>query len=329
MVTKKEIADYLGISRAAVSLVLNNTPSSTISSKTRNKILQAARELGYRDVDSSPKICFILYERDADDPRYMRELHLVEHAASQAGYGLMFMNVTKAPESIDKLRKALESKEIDGSYVSGDVDECLVQVLRSYDTPFLLFGLPLSGNIDDLNYAISDNRKWAFEAVNHLISLGHTRIALFSGSLDYEIHQLCLKGYCDALEANEIPLDRSLIQISDDENGYELCKRAEMLQLDYSAVFCVNNVIQFGVLQRLQSIGVSVPDDISLIGVGLIDLVKISVPQLTTYYMADAIIAESVSLLIDLIHDPGTGRRACSITEFSLFEGGTVAPKKS
>jgi len=328
MITKKEIAEHLGISRTAVSLVLNNTPSSTISIETRSKILQAAKELGYRDVESSPKLCFILYERDANDPRYMRELHLVEQAASRQGYGLIYMNVTNAPESMDKLRKALDSKEIDGSVVSGDVDEYLIRVLRGYPPPFVLLGLPLKDNIDDLSYAMTDDVKLAYDATRYLISLGHTRIALFTGSLDYKIHQCFLQGFGQAYEASGITLDKSLIQISNEENGYELCKRAEMLRLDYTAAFCANTVIQFGVLQRLQVMGVSVPDDVSLISAGFTELAKVSVPQLTTYYVEETAKAEVVTMLVDLINRPASGRRTCSFTEFSRHEGGTTGPRK-
>jgi len=329
MVTKKKIAEYLGISRTAVSLVLNNTHSSTISSETRSRILQAAKELGYREVEGSPKLCYILYDRNADDPRYMIDLQLIEQTASQSGYGLIFMNVTKAPESINKLKKALASKEIDGCIVSGDVDEYLNCVLRSYETPYVLFGLPLTENLEDLSYGMFDDKKLTYDATRYLISLGHTRIALFMGSLEYKIHQLALEGFLEAHESSGIPFDRSLIQISDDENGYELCRRAEMLKLDYTAAFCTNTVIQFGVLQRLQSTGVSVPQKVSLIGSGLTELVKVSVPQLTTYYVEDSEKTRIVTMLIDLINHHGSGKRTYSFTEFSRYEGGTASARKS
>ncbi|QJD84298.1 LacI family DNA-binding transcriptional regulator [Cohnella herbarum] len=329
MVTKKEIAEHLGISRTAVSLVLNNTPSSTISGETRNKILQAAKELGYRDVETSPKLCFVLYDRDADDPRYISDLQVIERAASRYGYGLIFMNVTKAPDSMSRLRKALESKEIDGCIVSGDVDGHLIQILREYDTPYVLYGFPLYDDLEDLNYVMFDDKKLAYDATRYLMSLGHERIALFTGSLDYKIHQLSLEGFLEAHEAAGISLDRSLIQISNDENGYELCKRAEMLKLEYSAAFCANTIIQFGVLQRLQSTGVSVPNDISLVGSGFTELVRVSVPQLTTYYVHESEKATTVTLLVDIINSRGSGKRTCSIKEFVRFEGGTASVRKS
>lgn len=61
-----------------VSLALNNAPGSTISEETRNKIMQAAKELGYKDFGASSQIGFILYDRDSNDPRYMEDLKLIE-----------------------------------------------------------------------------------------------------------------------------------------------------------------------------------------------------------------------------------------------------------
>ncbi|GGD98544.1 LacI family DNA-binding transcriptional regulator [Paenibacillus nasutitermitis] len=328
MVTKKEIAEHLGISRTAVSLVLNNTPSSTISTETRNKILQAAKELGYRDIEVSPKLCFVLYDRDANDPRYMADLHIIEQAASRFNYGLVFMNITNNPDSLNKLQKNLDSQEIDGYIVSGDVDESFIELFRRSQSPYILYGFPLPEKSEDLNVAAFDDRKLAFDATQYLISLGHTRIAFFLGSLDYSIHQRDLEGFCEAHEASGITLDRSLIQISNEENGYELCKRAEMLKLDYTAAFCSNTIIQFGVLQRLQSTGVSVPNDVSLIGSGYTDLVKVSVPQLTTYYVSETEKAKTVALLIDIINDRSAEGRFCSFTEFVRYEGGTVSPNR-
>ncbi|BBH21411.1 LacI family transcriptional regulator [Paenibacillus baekrokdamisoli] len=329
MVTKKEIAEHLGVSRTAVSLVLNNTPSSTISTETRNKILQAAKELGYRDIEVSPKLCYVLYDREANDPRYLVDLQIMESAASQFNYGLVFMNITHAPDSLNKLQKYLDNQEIEGFIVSGDVDETLLDLFRQSNTPYIFYGMPLRDKEEGLNFIAFDERKLAHDATEYLFSLGHTRIALFIGSLDYDIHQLALEGFRQAHEKNGIPLDKSLIQISNDENGYELCKRAGMLQLDYTAAFCANTIIQFGALQYLQSTGVSVPNDISLIGSGLTELVKVSSPQLTTYYVSAEEKAKTVSMLLEIINNRNPeGTFSSRITEFERFEGDTAAPCK-
>lgn len=327
MVTRKEIAEYLGISRTAVSLVLNNTPSSTISAETRNKILQAANELGYRDIEVSPKLCYVLYDRDANDPRYMADLQTIESAASEHHYGLIFMNVTHEDESLDKLKKIINNQEVDGFILSGDVDNKLLELFHRFSTPYILYGMPLTEIENSIHHIAIDDRKLAYDAVSNLFTMGHTRIALFMGSLDYLIHQRTLEGYVEAHKDRGIELDKSLIQISNDENGYEICKRAQMLHLDYTAAFCANTVIQFGALQYLQSEGISVPGEVSLVGSGFSELVKLSVPQLSTYYVSNLEKSRVVSLLADLINKKNTNETLSEfITDFEWFKGDTLAP---
>jgi len=326
MVTKKEIADFLGISRTAVSLVLNNTPSSTISAETRQKILQAAKDLGYREHDATPRICFVLYNREADDPRYLKLLKEMEPVAAQQNYGMAFMIITRSPQSLLKLQKSLNRQELDGYVVTGDLDEQILQMFKQAGSPYIFFGAPPSIQQQGYNSVSFDTRKLFYHATRHLISLGHTQIALFSGSLDYEIHQLNLMGYRDALEEANISYDVSLVQISDEENGYELCKRAQILQLKYSAALCSNSLIQFGALQYLQSIGVSVPHEISLVGSGFPELVKLIRPQLTSFDIPTEGYHAAVSQLIALIQ--GTARTPVQVMldDYSFFPGGTVAP---
>lgn len=327
MVTKKEIAEHLGISRTAVSLVLNNSPSSTISAETRSRILQAARELGYREHESSPRLCYLLYGRNANDPRYMDDLQIIERAASSHHYGLAFMNITREASSIAKLQKALALQEIDGYLISGDVDEALIELFQRSGTPFILFGMPVAEHAAEVSFVGFDDRSLAQEATARLIGLGHRRIALFMGSLDYQTHQQSLEGYCQAHSDAGIPLDKSLIQISNEENGYELAKRGHLLELGYTAAFCTNTIIQFGALQYLQRSGFAVPRDISLLGSGLSELVKASTPQLSSMYVQPSEKAKAVDLLLEAIEQQPSGKPAALwIKKFALYEGGTLAP---
>ncbi|MFD2114533.1 LacI family DNA-binding transcriptional regulator [Paenibacillus yanchengensis] len=330
MVTKKEIAEYLGISRTSVSLVLNNSPGHNISIETSKKILQAAKDLGYRDIEFSPKLCYVLYDRDANDPRYMADLHTIESAASQYNYGLIFMNITPDGESLNKLQKIIENQEIDGFVISGDVDGKLLNIFQQSNVPYILYGKPLYEIEKNCNHIANDDRKLAYDAVSNLLDMGHTRIALFMGSLDYLIHQRTLEGYLEAHKNKGVEVDKSLIQISNDENGFEICKRARMLRLHYSAAFCANTVIQFGALQYLQSTGIAVPADISLVGSGFSELVKLSIPPLTTYYVSNTEKERIVSLLIEQINNKTSNEPiSVYITDFECFEGGTIAPYKS
>jgi len=321
-VTKKEIAEYVGVSRSAVSLVLNNTPSSTISEKTRQKILQAAKELGYVGPEITPKLCFVLHGRDPDDPRYMYDLKIIERAASRHNFSLLFMNIQADSSGREKLAKALQNKEADGYIVTGDLDDAAIDLILDAKVPYLFYGgIPREGT----NSVAMDHEKGAYDAVNYLISFGHRRIAFFSGNLETPIHRKNLAGYYRALEDSGIAIDKSLIQASSGEDGYELCARMQVLDIGYTAVFCVNTVIQFGALQWFKEQGIAVPSQISLIGYGFSELVKLSKPPLTAVYVPPANRELAVTRLIEMIRSKKQGPEITYLNEMKIHKGGTVA----
>ncbi|WP_158289398.1 LacI family DNA-binding transcriptional regulator [Paenibacillus flagellatus] len=321
-VTKKDIADYLGISRTAVSLVLNNTPNSTISEETRANILRAAKELGYRDAEVSPKLCYILCNRSSEDPLYVTDLKLIERVASRHDYRLLFMNIGSTHKDYTRLEKCLGNKEISGVVLSGDIDERMLDIMERSGVPYVVFS---SLEHDNVNIVEPDVVKIAYECTNHLIAHGHRRIALFSGKIDTPVHRKSLEGYRKALLDAGIPYDVSLVQVSKEEDGYELCGRMDALDIPYTAAFCVNTLIQFGALQRLKDSGVHVPSEKSLIGWGMTDLVRMSMPPLTAFHIDPAEKESVIFRLLDVIDGKDEERKRVYLTDVKLFEGGTVA----
>ncbi|MGG1517968.1 LacI family DNA-binding transcriptional regulator [Paenibacillus oryzisoli] len=322
-VTKKEIAEHVGVSRSAVSLVLNNTPSSTISEETRKRILQAAQELGYQEKMATPKICFILYGRSPDDPRYMHDLKVVEHAASKLQYATLFMNIPATAVGHQKLQRFLDKREVEGMIITGDLDDTLIRMIQASNEPYLFYG---GTTREDANIMVLDHRKGAYTAVQYLIELGHKRIAFFSGRLDITVHMENLKGYYQALEEAGLSIDKSLIQASKEEDGYELASRLPLLGIEHSAIFCVNTVIQFGALQWLKDTGVAVPSQVSLAGYGFTELVKLSKPELTTVYVDQKEKEKLVDELLDIIRKRKSSTpRHAYLSEMTLHKGGTAS----
>jgi DNA-binding LacI/PurR family transcriptional regulator len=322
-VTKKEIAERVGVSRSAVSLVLNNTPSGTISEETRKRILQAAAELGYEETAPTPKICFVLYGRSPDDPRYMHDLNVVEQAASARNYATMYMNVPATTAGHQKLQRFLEKREAGGMIITGDLDDTLIRLVEGAQLPYLFYGGTIK---EDANIVVLDHRKAAYEAVKHLLSLGHRRIAFFSGRMDASVHVHNLNGYYQAFQEAGIPIDKSMIQINVEEDGYELAARVHALDIACTAIFCVNTVIQFGALQWLSENGIAVPSQCSLIGCGYSELVKLSKPELTTVYVDQKEKEKIVTELLDIMKK---GKKAAPrltyLSETTFHMGGTAA----
>lgn len=321
-VTKKEIAEHLGLSRTSVSLVLNNSPSSTISEETKKKILETAKEMGFPISEQSRKICYILYNREAEDPRYMYDLKSIENAASRFDYTLIFKNVKSSPEDYLKLVKFLQVRGTDGFIVTGDIDDVIVDIMEKAQVPYLFYG----GTIrDKTNVVTFDHKKVAYTATKHLIASKHRRIALFIGPLEYPIHRHNLEGYKIALQDAGIDFDQSLVQVSREEDGYELCYRMELLGIDYTAIYCTNTVIQFTALHYFKERGVHVPLEKSLIGNGYSELVEVSKPRLTTVLGDPAQIETVVFRLIDIIRKKVKEPEVVYLNKVKLIEGETVS----
>lgn len=321
-VRKKDIAAYLGISQATVSLALNNPPGSKIAEETRLKVLKAAKELGYKDLNATPQICFMLYDRDTGDPIYSYILSIMEKEVREVHHNFVYMNVKSSNMVEHNLEQFLSSKELKGVIVTGDIDEAITKVIVNSNIPYIIYG----GNVrKDLHNVMPDHWKAGYEATRHLISLGHRKIAFFCGNLDNDVHRLVLDGYRKALEENQIPFQAERVQASNNEDGYEMCGRAHYLKIDYTGLVCANTLIQFGALQRLKELGVSIPAEKSLIGYGHTVLNTASIPQLTSVHLEWIELKKLVNQLITIINDPNYPKGVKFLSEMNLFQGGTCA----
>ncbi|MBP1988515.1 LacI family DNA-binding transcriptional regulator [Paenibacillus eucommiae] len=321
-VRKKDIAAYLGISQATVSLALNNPPGSKIAEETRIKILKAAKQLGYKDLNATPQICFILYNRESDDPIYSYLLSVIEKAVREVQYNFMYMNINSSTMVEMNLEQFLNSKELKGVIVTGDIDEAITKVIVNSDIPYILYG----GNArENLHIVMPDHWKAGYEATRHLISLGHRKIAFFCGNLDNDVQRFVLEGYRKALEENDIPFQIERVQASNEEDGYEMCGRAHYLNIEYTGLVCSNTLIQFGALQRLKELGVSIPAEKSLIGYGLTVLNHASIPPLSSVHLEWIELKKLIGQLISIINDPEYPKEVKYLSDISLFQGGTCA----
>jgi DNA-binding LacI/PurR family transcriptional regulator len=252
----------------------------------------------------------------------MHDLNVVEIAASAHNYATMYMNIPATSSGHQKLLRFIERREVGGMIITGDLDDTLIRLIQGAKMPYLFYGATTK---DDANIVVLDHRKAAYEAVKHLITLGHRRIAFFSGRMDASVHVQNLNGYYQAFQEADIPIDKSMIQISIEEDGYELAARVRALDIAFTAAFCVNTVIQFGALQWFNENGISVPSQCSLIGYGYSELVRLSKPELTTVYVDQEEKKKIVTELLDIMKKGRTAApRLTYLSETALHIGGTT-----
>ena len=267
MITKKEIAERLGVSRTTVSLVLNRKLDARISEETRQRVLEAAEKFGYKpdETELQNLICYVLYNRRIDIPHYYEQLRTLEQAASERDFRIVFMTVDHSEEEYAKMIGILKSPGIKGAVLAGDFNIEIVKRIQEAKVPFVANGIT---EIEGINLVYPDHFKAGFDATNYLLKLSHRRIAFFTGELYKLTHSLLLAGYRKAYEQHGLPFDPALVQISHIERGDDLVQRMKELAIDYSAIIAANEHMGIEALNALKTEGREIPEDVSILAIG-------------------------------------------------------------
>lgn len=266
MITKKELAEKVGVSRTTVSLVLNRNPNARISDKTRQRVLDAAKKYGYRSEEQTGVrlICYILCDR-IDSPRYYESLRRLEEEVFLNNFRVIFLGVSHSVKDYEKMEDILRTAGVSGAVVAGDFNEEIIRRIQKIRIPFVAIGV---SEIEGINLIQPDHFQSGFDATNYLLELGHRRIAFFTGDFKKYTHTQIFKGYKKAYEESGLTYDPALVQVSPKEQGHELVRRMKFLEIDYSAVLSVNQIIGINALNELKAEGRAIPNDVSVIAIG-------------------------------------------------------------
>ena len=287
------MAKLAGVSRTTVSFVLNNVPGVKITEETRQRVLDAARELDYyptaaaRSLASgkTQRIGLILgegQERLAADAFLPAFLQGVTASVHRRGY-LLVLQLAEDVASHEAYTRLIREQQVDGLILSGPrSDDPLLSELAEDRFPLILHG-----RLDDcdLPYVDVDNKAGAYQAVVHLIGLGHRRIAFISNApYSYSGAQERLAGYKQALTEHDIPLDESLIQKGGflPETGQAAMEKVLALPDRPTALFAASDVMAIGAMSAIRAAGLRIPDDVAVVGFDDIFLAAHTQPPLTT-----------------------------------------------
>jgi DNA-binding LacI/PurR family transcriptional regulator len=290
-VTTYDIAREAGVSRTTVSHVLNSHPRVTLSEKTRERVLAAARQLGYVPHSAaqmlvtgrSQTIGLVLSRPDlvAIDAFVSTMIFGLNEACAAHGYRLLMESIRNS-ESADAYLDLAKSKRIDGLVVinprKGDV--ALQKIIES-KFPTLIFGS--SGHPDE-NSVGTEDRQASCWATAHLISLGHRCIAHISyAPLGYLPAAKRFDGYKKALKAADVPFNKRLFAEGNFtcESGYSAMRRI-LANAKPTAVFAGNDTLAFGAMMAVREAGYSIPEDFAVVGYDDIPAATFACPPLTT-----------------------------------------------
>jgi LacI family transcriptional regulator len=285
-ITIRDIARMTELSTATVSRVLNNKPD--VSEEARKKVTEAMSKHNYnpnsvaRSLAMNKTNTIGLILPDITNPFFPELARGVENKAKEHGYSVILYDINNDNHELLEAVNVLRAKKVDGIIMvqwSSVFVKDLESVLGDDETPIVAIDRE-----DRENYVNFDNHASAFKAVQFLVKNGHSRIAHLSGDMNTLSGQRRHAGYLQALKEAGITPDSSLIWFGNYtiESGREGMKTLLDLSLPPSAVFAANDMIAIGAYEAVHDAGLSIPEDVSVVGHDDIAFSALIRPALTT-----------------------------------------------
>jgi DNA-binding LacI/PurR family transcriptional regulator len=334
-ITIKDIAKRVGVSHTTVSRALHG--SALISAETRERIRQAAAEMGYqpsaaaRSLRTNRSQVLGVIVSSLDDPFFAEILQGIEERAQECGYGLF---IAASQHNLARERaivKTMRTHRVDGVIICS-TSFSAVQARQLFE-----FGFPTvvvnNQSADVFRYSIyHDDVDGSRQLTHHLIELGHRRIAYLGNALSGRTTLDRLDGFRQAMLAAGLPIPPEYIYQAPGgkpEHGFAGAQRLLELPNCPSAIVCYNDLMAVGALKAARLAGLDVPADLSVTGFDNIAISAYTHPPLTTFDQPKrAIGLEAARLLFDLLErGPDNGEKV-KILPGRLLERESSGPAK-
>jgi LacI family transcriptional regulator len=313
MATIRDVAELAGVSVASVSRVMNN--SRGVQAQTRQSVQTAARELGYVPNEAARSLklarsnllaCVI---PDVTNPFFPELVRGIEDIASAEGYGTLLCNTDNDSDKEADYLSLLARHRIDGLLLIPARDEQPppgLTRLREQGSPVVVVDRFLNG-FDGDSIAV-DNHRGGILAAEHLIELGHQRIAIINRLPDTSTSRLRQEAYEETLAAAG-RLDRSLVKLGSYTFNYGRDMTRQLLSAEGelpTAILAGSDVLAIAALQVAHELGFRVPQDLSIIGFDRIAMSQLMSPPLTT---VEQPLYEMARIAADLLLKRARGER--------------------
>lgn len=286
MITIKDVARAANVAVSTASYALNG--SDKVSEQTREKVLNAARELNYtpnnaaRNLKTRKTDLIGLFVHSINGPFYDKLIKGIQDVVNLKEYELIiFCDSGQKPGTSYNF---LSERRVDGAIIiSPNITDEQVLNLANKKLPMVVLDRKITAN--NLCSVLVDNRKGTQDAVKHLINLGNKKIGFISGPENSFDNNERLKGYIDTLKSNSIELvDKYILKGKfTEESGYEVVKKYLSENKDIpTAFFSSNDEMAVGAIKAFQENGIRVPEDVAIVGFDDILIASYIQPKLTT-----------------------------------------------
>lgn len=310
LVTIKDIANRLGISKSTVSRALSD--QWDVRKETRDEVLKMAKELGYRPnpiakrLQSKRSGIIGIVVPEFFNSFFPKIIIAVQNILDQRGYQLLITQSNESPENEERNLRMLQDHQVEGILISiareGDNLELYKEIIDS-GIPMLFFNRSCSSI--EASRVVIDDYIMSFAATEHLILNGKKRIAHLGGPKDLEMSIERKRGYVKALNKYNIPIDNDLIIDTGltRDRGYEQMSDLLDRGVEVDALFAACDPVALGAMKAIKDRNINIPEQIAVVGFSESRSATLIEPNLTTVAQPLTEMGEkAVSLLLEEIN---------------------------
>ena len=315
-VTLRDIAKLTGFSINTVSRALNN--KDEVRAETRMKILEAAERLGYRPnrlakgLRSNKTGTIGVVVTDVANPFFSALVKGIARAARDLDYSIILQDSDEDYAGEEEAIQVLLAEQVDGILITPvQSQRGTIERLCEAHFPFVLVGRFFPGL--QTNYVIPDDYQGGFMATEHLLKQGHRNIAMINGPLHISSARERFEGFSDALKTYGVPVNRSQVVTGalTVEEGLALARSILVQTPRPSGIVCYSDFVAFGVMQAIREVGLSIPEDIAVVGFDDVRMASCLQVSLTTIKspkeeLGKQAVQSLVARLEDNHNNPGT-----------------------
>ena len=268
--TMREVARLAGVSISTVSAVINQAPK--VSEKRSARVRDAMRALDYqphqvaRNLKTGKTQTVGVLIPDITNPFYPALVRGLANAARASGYGVLLCDSNEDPIQERSHLDTLYARMVDGVIVACTANSGAYELSIQRGRPVVF--------VDRVPAAVRegtvcmDNVAAAHTAANHLIGLGHEKIAFMAGNLGLSPHAERLHGFCQAMQEAHLPIQSEFLKEGDleIEGGYVTGKQLLLLETPPTAIIASNNNLLLGLLRAIAELDVQCPKALSVVG---------------------------------------------------------------
>jgi LacI family transcriptional regulator len=335
MVTLRDVARRAGVHAGTASRALNPETRSLVNQATAARVMLAASELGYRPnsiargLKTNRSFTIGVLLPDLTNPLFPPIVRSIEDALAEAGYTALLANSDNDPEKERLHFETLKSRQVEGFIMAtAQRDHPLIEDAIAADVPIVL----VNRTVDSSRAfaVITDDRRGCALAVDHLVGLGHTKIAHIVGPERYSTGRARRRGFTEAMRKAGVEVNRNLVRFTEtfvESEGARVFRELLDDGENFTAVVAGNDLLALGCYDVMAEVGLSCPEDVSVVGYNDIPFLDKLRPPLTTIRVAHYEIGlRATELLLSRLQDPSLEPVTVSLEPELVVRGSTCPP---